>query len=257
MANSNIIGRYVWHELLTTDPKAAESFYTEVVGWKTQVFEGQYTMWVSSQGPMGGVMALPEEAKKMGAPPHWTAYVEVASTDATCAEAKKLGGKVYVEPMDIPKVGRMAVLADPQGATMSIIQSASDMAPHERTKPGEFCWGELVTTDVEGALRFYGPLFGWKKLSDFDMGPMGKYTIYGLGDLQLGGMFPKPKDQPMPTAFLHYMQVAELETAIAKAKSKGAKLLNGPMDVPGGARIAQLMDPQGAAFALHEEPRKK
>ena len=89
MASSNIIGRYVWHELLTTDPKAAESFYTEVVGWKTQPFEGEYTMWVSSQGPLGGVMTLPEEAKKMGAPPHWTAYVEVASTDATCAEDRK------------------------------------------------------------------------------------------------------------------------------------------------------------------------
>src|SRR5258708_24313678 len=103
--SDSIVGRFVWHELLTTDPQAALPFYSDVVGWKTQPWEsGEYTMWVGGEGPLGGTMKLPDEARKMGAPPHWTSNVAVADVDATVAQARKLGGRVYVEPNDIPQV---------------------------------------------------------------------------------------------------------------------------------------------------------
>lgn len=251
------IGRFVWYELLTSDPKAAQAFYTEVVGWKTQAYEkGDYTMWASAQGTIGGVMTLPDEAKKMGAPPHWTSYVEVESPDAIVAEVRKKDGRVFVEPQEIPEIGRFAIFADPQGASICVIKSAREMPAHDGTKPGEFCWSELMTSNHEQAFAFYSALFGWEKIQDYDMGPMGKYLIYGKGGKQMGGMMTKPKEMPMPPAWLYYMQVADLDGAVARAKAKGAKLMNGPMDVPGGARIAQLMDPQGAAFNLHVEPKK-
>ena len=258
-------GRFVWYELLTTDPKAAISFYTQVIGWKTQPYEaGDYTMWTSAQGPLGGVMTLPEQAKKMGAPPHWMSHVHVADVDATVAKARKLDGRVYVEPQDIPKIGRFSIIADPLGASLSVFKPAppenpgQSMSPHDVTKPGEFCWSELMTTDHETAFRFYSALFGWKKISDFDMGPSGKYLIYGIGDKQLGGMFTKTKEMSSaPNAFLYYTQVADLDASTDRAKAKGARVLNGPMEVPGGARIVQMLDPQGAAFALHEESKKK
>jgi predicted enzyme related to lactoylglutathione lyase len=253
-----IVSHFVWHELLTTDPKAAMAFYGDVVGWKTQPWEnGQYTMWVASQGPLGGTMELPEPARKMGTPPHWTANVAVKDVDATVVHARERGGRVYVEPNDIPNVGRFAVIADPQGASISVFRPSGPMALHDTTKPGEFCWGELATSDHEAAFRFYSELFGWKKLSDFDMGPGGKYLIYGVGDVRLGGMFTKPKEMAMPPAWIYYAQVADLDAAVARAKAKGAKLLNGPMEVPGGAHIAQLTDPQGVFFALHEEAKTK
>jgi len=255
MAQPNT-GRFVWYELLTTDTKAAMDFYKDVVGWTTQPFEGGYEMWVSKQGPLGGIYPLPDQAKKMGAPPHWMAHVEVANVDATIDEARKLDGKVFHGPEDIPKVGRFAVIGDPQGASLSVFTPTEGMAPHDTTKPAEFCWSELLTSNHEAAFRFYSTLFGWEKLSDFDMGAMGKYLIYGKGPLRFGGMFTKSKDMPMPPSWLYYTQVADLEAAVARAKAKGAKLMNGPMEVPGGARIAQLMDPQGAAFALHEEQVK-
>jgi predicted enzyme related to lactoylglutathione lyase len=84
-----------------------------------------------------------------------------------------------------------------------------------------------------------------------DMGPMGTYLMFGQGGKSYGGMMTKPKDSPMPTAWLYYVYVSDLDATIERAKSKGGKLLNGPMDIPGGDRVAQLMDPQGAAFALH------
>src|SRR5262245_42709699 len=110
-------GRFVWYELLTTDPKAAIDFYTNVVGWTTQPFGegGDSARWAGSQGPLGGVTLLAAPAKEMGAPPYWQANVQVANVDETVAKIKELGGKVYVAE-DIPTVGRFAVIADPQGA---------------------------------------------------------------------------------------------------------------------------------------------
>lgn len=252
----NNTGRFVWYDLMTTDPTAAQAFYSEVIGWKTQPFEGSpYMMWVGSQGPLGGVTALPESAKKMGAPPHWMANVQVADVDKTVARARELGGSVLHDPSDIAGVGRFAVIADPQGATLSVYAPSITMAPHDVSKHGEMCWNELLTTDWQGALSFYQSLFGWQKLAEHDMGPMGTYLLYGQNGVQYGGMFNKPADAKMPPAFLYYVQVDDLDAALARATKLGAAVLHGPMEVPGGARIVQLADPQGAAFALHTPPR--
>ena len=257
MASANK-GLFVWYEQLTKDTQAAIAFYTDVVGWKTQPFPegGDYVMWVGSQGPLGGVMKLPEQAARMGAPPHWMAHVQVDDVDATAALAKKLGGKVHKEPTDIPTVGRFAVLADPQGATISIFKPNQAMTLHDISKEGEFCWNELSTSDHVAAFKFYSELFGWKILEEMDMGgDMGTYRIFGVGDKRLGGMMKTPKGVPMPPSWLFYTETKDLEAALGRARKKGAKVLNGPMDVPGG-RVAQLMDPQGAAFALHQVARK-
>lgn len=254
----NDTGRFVWFELMTTDPKAAIAFYTEVIGWKTQPWEdGDYTMWIGAQGPIGGTTLLPEQAKQMGAPSHWQANVHVDDVDATVAKVRELGGRVYVEPMDIPKIGRFAVIADPQGASIAVVKLEQPMAEHDTEKHGEFCWSELITTDQNAAFAFYNAIFGWERLHDHDMGPMGVYLIYGRNGKQLGGMFNKPQGAPMPTAFMHYVQVDDLDSALGRAKKMGATVLNGPMEVPGGARIVQLMDPQGAAVSLHEVAKAK
>ncbi|HEY8078034.1 MAG TPA: VOC family protein [Labilithrix sp.] len=258
MANAQN-GNFVWYENLTKDVKGSIAFYTEVVGWKTQPFDdsGNYTMWVSSQGPIGGVMTLPEQAAKMGVPPHWMGHVQVASVDETASQVKKLGGKVHKDPEDIPNVGRFAVIADPQGASLSVFTPKQPMTLHDMTKPGEMCWNELLTTDAKAGLEFYTKVFGWKVLQEMDMGPMGTYRIFGVGEQRVGGAMTVPKGAPMPTAWLYYVDVGDLDGAIARATTRGAKVMNGPMDIPEGARIAQLTDPLGAAFALHQQPKKK
>ncbi len=255
MANAND-GRFVWYEHLTKDPKAAIEFYRDVIGWQTQPFgeAGEYIMWAGNQGPLGGVMDLPKQAAEMGAPPHWMGHVQVENVDTTVALAKQLGGQVHHGPEDIPTVGRFAVIADPQGAFLSIFQPAGDMALHDASKPGEFCWSELVTSDSAAAFDFYARLFGWKALEDMNMGEMGTYRVFGLGAVRVGGMMTAPKGTTLPPSWGYYTQVPNIETAVERATKRGAKVMNGPMEVPGGARIAQLLDPQGAAFALHQQP---
>src|SRR5437899_2250358 len=108
-------GRICWHELLTTDPQAARAYYPKVVGWGTQAWDQDpsYMMWTANGTPVGGLMALPEPARQMGAPSNWLMHVAVPDVDATVRLANGLGAQTYVPPRDIPTVGRFAVLADP------------------------------------------------------------------------------------------------------------------------------------------------
>jgi hypothetical protein len=247
-------GAIVWYELLSTDPKGSLAFYPEVAGWKTEPFGTSYTMFVGSQGPLGGVAQLPEQAQKMGAPTHWQANIQVANVDATIEKVKQLGGQIYVVET-VPSVGRFAVIADPQGAVVAVFTPEKEMAPHDVTKAGEFSWHELYTTDHEAAFAFYSQIAGWERLGSFDMGPMGTYLLWGRNGQQLGGMMTKPPTMPQPPGWLYYITTPDLEAALARAQARGAKLLNGPMEVPGGQRIVQMMDPQGGAFAMVTPPK--
>jgi predicted enzyme related to lactoylglutathione lyase len=252
---SDIRGRFVWYELLTSDPKAAEDYYTKVVGWGTTLFEGAgtpYTMWMNGDTPVGGVMLLPEQAKAAGAPPHWIGYVGTPDVDATARDAADAGATILVAPQDIPSVGRFAVLQDPQGAVFSLYAPAGEHPGHEGPPmSGEFSWHELATTDHEAAFAFYAKLFGWKKTESMDMGEMGVYQMFGRGEQTLGGMFNKSAEIPGPPFWLYYTRVPDVSKAVENVTGLGGQILNGPMEVPGGDMIVQCLDPQGAAFALH------
>lgn len=254
MSDTSPRGRFVWYDLMTTDPGGAADFYTKVAGWGTQPWEGAstpYTMWTTHDTPIGGVMKLPPEMAG-AVPPHWIGYVAVPNVDESARQAAELGGKVLTAPMDIPEVGRFAVISDPQGAAIAIFTPKEGASrPDAPPNVGEFSWHELTTTDHRNAYAFYQKLFGWDKTGDFDMGEMGVYQTYGRGDQMLGGMWTKPADMPMPPNWLYYIRVPNVDQAAERVKELGGQVLNGPMDVPGGDRIAQCMDPQGAAFAVH------
>jgi uncharacterized protein len=254
MSDVTVRGRFLWHELQTTDPSSAVGFFTKVVGWKTQPMEGDpsYTLFMAgNHQPVAGLMLLPEAAKAMGAPPNWLTYMGTPDVDGTAKQAESLGAKILKAPADIPSVGRFAVLMDPQGAVFALYtpkQALPDGAPGV----GEFSWHELATTDWRAALTFYQRLFGWEETSSMDMGPeMGTYQMYGRKGQTLGGMFTKPKQMPGPPSWLPYIKVADARKTAAKTATQGGKVINGPMQVPGGDWIAQAMDLQGAVFAVH------
>lgn len=251
----DVRGRFLWYELMTTDPKAAQAFYTKLLGWGTQAWEGgptPYTMFTLAGQPLAGVMELPEEARKGGARPHWIPYMGTANVDATVQQAERLGAKVFVPPTDIPTVGRFAVLGDPAGAIFAVYTPSRATAPANDIRPGDFSWHELASTaEAEASFNFYSALFGWSKTTAFDMGPMGPYQLYGHGGRELGGMFKKPAEMPGPPAWMLYVRVDDVKPKAEEVKSLGGQILNGPMEVPGGDWIVNCMDPQGAVFSLH------
>lgn len=244
----------MWYDLMTTDQQAAVSFYNHVIGWGTRRFgedDPPYLMWTLGETPIGGVMEI-DEASMGAMPPSWTAYVTVPDIDDAADRIQELGGKILSGPMEVPEVGRVAVASDPQGAAFAIFTPDDYVPGHDGTpKPGEFSWHELATTDPDAAFDFYADLFGWEKTSDFDMGDMGLYQMYGQEGREYGGMFEKPDDMPGPPFWLYYAHVSDLDAAVQAVTEHGGQVLNGPMEVPGGDRVATCADPQGAVFALH------
>jgi predicted enzyme related to lactoylglutathione lyase len=254
-------GRFVWHELMTTDIEAAKKFYQKVIGWGTQKWDvkndvtpPEYMMWMAGEQPVGGLMLLPEEAKAMGAPPHWMSYMAVPDVDATVKKAKSLGANVYVEPETVPEVGRFAVMSDPDGAVFAVMTPDGPYQPESDPELLGFSWHELFSKDWKKADKFYTELFGWKPTEDMDMGPdMGTYHMFGRDRFTYGGMMTKPANMQAPPSWLHYVLVDSADEAAERAVKAGGKILNGPMDVPVDDRVAVLLDPQGAAFAVHSK----
>ncbi|HEY3045085.1 MAG TPA: VOC family protein [Vicinamibacterales bacterium] len=237
---------------MTTDTKSAAGFYTKVAGWKTKTWEQNpsYTMFTAKGRPMAGLMALPEP----NSPLLWLVYIGTPNVDETARQAEGLGGKVVKRPEDIPTIGRFAIVQDPQGALFVAFTPlpGSTPPPDGAVVVGDFSWHELVTTDWRAALAFYKTLFGWEETDSMDMGPeMGTYQMYGWKGHMLGGMMNKPKQSPGPPAWLSYISVPDAKKAAATVTKLGGKIINGPMEVPGGSWIAAGLDLQGAAFAVH------
>ena len=248
MADNTVRGRFVWHELITPNAAGAQEFYARTVGWKSQAWEQDpnYRMFAAPNGPIGGMIELRDGM------PLWVPYVGVTDVDAAVEQATRLGATVATPATVLPNGGRYAVLVDPHGGTFGV-HAGGEMPPEAPTGYGEFQWHELATTaDPVEAFGFYNELFGWEELGRHDMGPIGIYLLFGRNGEQKGGMFKKgDMGKPGPAYWVCYVRVKDVDDVVATVKAARGTLLNGPMEVPGGDRIAQLADPHGAFFAVH------
>lgn len=247
--------KFVWYELMTTDGTAAATFYADVVGWKadrSSMPGMDYTLFNAGPDQVAGAFTLSKEMQAGGAPVGWVGYVGVANVDKAAADLKAAGGTVHRGPDDIPGVGRFAMVADPQGAVFALFSSArtGEVSPADTAKLGHVGWHELYAGDGASIVDFYGKLFGWVKGDAMDMGPAGKYQMFGPApDAMIGGMMTKPAQMPVP-AWGFYINVPSIDAAMVKVKAGGGQILNGPQEVPGGQWTIQCLDPQRANFAL-------
>ena len=245
-------GKFSWYELMTSDTKAAGKFYSDVVGWTTAEMPDpnghHYTTFNLGNVGIAGMLNIPGHTA-------WIGYIAVDDVDAHIPKIVEAGGKLLRPATDVPEMLRFAVLSDPQGAAIVVFTPNPHMSSPQRPEsptPGTVGWHELYTTDLEGGFNFYHKLFGWTKVSDMDMGPMGLYRIFDEGDQKPtgdGGMMTKPPQMPV-SCWSFYFHVDSIKAAIQRVGSGGGKILNGPTQVPGGAWIIQGQDPQGAMFSL-------
>ena len=252
-------GSFVWYEYMAGDVARAAAFYSDVVGWRTDEHKmpgGVYTVFSAGERGVGGLMELPEAVRESGGRPGWIGYVLVDDVDRQAAKAVSLGGTIHRPADDIPGIGRFAVIADPHGAVLVLFRDTSGMEqpPAPPMTAGTVGWHELYAGEWQSAFDFYQQMFGWEKTDAMDMGPMGTYQLFGLGGQSFGGMMTKPDAVPAP-AWLYYFAVEGLDAAQRRVEAGGGQVLNGPMEVPGGAWIIQCADPDGAAFALVSCPR--
>jgi predicted enzyme related to lactoylglutathione lyase len=245
-------GRFVWYELMTTDMAAAKAFYSHVAGWDVQEASTPdlaYQKFTTAAAAVGGLMELPEAARKMGATPRWMGYVGVNDVQASADRIARLGGAVYVPPTD-SNIGRIAVVADPQTATLALVEGLipAQQAAADLDGLGHVGWNELRAADWQKALAFYGELFGWRK-ADSEIGTPDTYQLFSAAGQTIGGMFTKRPVEPVPY-WLYYFNIGDIDDAAGRVRRGGGKIFEGPFEVPGGSWIARCIDPQGAVFAL-------
>lgn len=249
-------GRFIWYELITPDMAGAKRFYGDLVGWTAQDMPmpdggGEpYSVLSADGNGVAGMLNLGEAMK--GMPPNWTGYVCVDDCDAAADKVKALGGSVMRPPLDIPGIGRFAIVADPAGAVFAIMKPTppdGGRPPPDISAVGQTGWHELYGADPETGFDFYAQMFGWTKADAMPMGEMGTYQLFNNQDGQVGGMMRKPPQMPNP-AWLYYFRVGDIDVAADKVKASGGQVLMGPMVVPGGDWIVQGTDPQGAMFAV-------
>ena len=253
---ANPTGMPIWYELLTSDIDGAKRFYGDIVGWTTTAFPSpdggmDYTILNVGETGVGGLAGLPDGAP---AGPGWFAYFHVADVDAKVAENEAAGGKTHMPATDLPGVGRIAMIADPQGIVFYLMAPDPSMGDQQSTSfaanlPGRCSWNELVTTDQKTALPYYSALLGWTSKEAMPMGEMGDYTFLDCGDVRIGAMMDRASpDQPLKWTF--YFAIPNVDAAVDKVKAGGGNVIMGPMDVPGGQRIILVVDPQGASVGF-------
>jgi uncharacterized protein len=248
---------FAWYELLTTDMSAAQSFYGKVVGWDVQdasTSEFAYRLFSIDGTLVAGLMELPLDGRKKGATPRWVGYVAVEDVDGVVDQLKRLGGTVYVRPTD-SNIGRLAVVADPQTATLALVKGLkygdSDAAPRGI---GRVCWRELFAADAKAAFEFYGSLLGWQKAEPITA-TIESYQLFAAGEWTMGGMFNKIASAPVPF-WLYYFEVGDLDLAMGRVRAEGGRITRGPIELGGGIWIAHCIDAQGAVFALQGKRTK-
>jgi len=258
MEENKALGKFVWHDLMTLDPARARQFYADLFGWtynEVDMGGSKYPMIHAAGEDHGGVNNLDAAA---GLPSHWICYVTVDDVDAAAAKAGELGGRVAEKPMDIPGVGRFAVIVSPTGAALSAYK------PNEWRgegyegpgRPGTFVWHELLALDPEGEGRFFDEVFGWNVVEQMT-GPYGPYFLFkrrDRPDKDAAGMLKKP-DGSGPSVWFPYIGVEDVDATAARLETLGGKTWVKPTDIPEVGRFAVVGDPTGAMFGIYRSLR--
>jgi predicted enzyme related to lactoylglutathione lyase len=258
-------GEFIWYELMTPDPEGSKAFYEAVVGWKigdaVAEYNGYRMIGRSDGGSAGGMLPLTAEMQQHGARPLWLSYILVPDVDRSVTEIEAAGGKALMPPFDVPNVGRVAMVTDPQNAVFYIMKpQPPEGDPNAKsdvfspTEAQRVRWNELSTTDQDVAIDFYKRQFGWQQDGAMPMGEMGDYRFIQANSVNVGAIMRKPPQLPV-SQWTYYIGVDDIDRAVAAINDGGGKVLNGPHEIPGGEFALNGLDPQGASFGL-VGPRK-
>jgi uncharacterized protein len=234
-------GTFSWSELVTSDADAAKTFYTRLFGWEYDdqpiPDDGVYSMASRDGKTVAAVFADQSQ------PPHWNCYVTVASADDAATKARELGANVLADPFDVMDAGRMAVFADPTGATLCVWEARQHIGAELVNASGALTWTDLLTPDAEAAERFYGGLFGW---TFQEMPDAGGYRVIRNGERSNGGIMPRSDGHP---GWIPYFGHDDVAAVAGELEGLGARPLGEVIRMPQGS-ILPVMDPQGAVFSL-------
>lgn len=248
MSETYTPGRLVWFELSTDDPDGAARFYEQVLGWKTQTVpmgEGStYTMFHPAGGkPHSGI------SEPHGPQAHWMTYVSVDDVDAVVARAQKAGGAVVMPAMDVPGVGRMAGIADKEGAVLMAFRAAEGDGEEQPTGDGDFLWADLICDDPPSAAAWYRDVFGWDSVQKVAISDELTAWVLSRDGVPRAATVSKPMAD-MPSHWIPFVSCADVDGALDRAIEAG-----GVVPIKGGSAgfieaWGGFLDPAGAPLLI-------
>ena len=248
---SDNLGRFVWHDLMTTDAQKSLEFYQQLFPeWTVEDLgigaAGTYHLIRANGFQCGGIVAIPEDA---GIPSHWIGYVAVKDCDAAVERVKEAAGAVVMPAHTAPGIGRFAVVADPVGAIVKPFEVEREIHLPTRPKSGQFAYDECLSNNVPATQRFYQSVFGWSVI-ETPMDGLGTYTSFRVDEKDTAGCQAMPPEADGNPVWLSYLYAEDIDDRVAQAESLGAQLFVEPQNVPGVGRFAVLADSSNALFAL-------
>jgi predicted enzyme related to lactoylglutathione lyase len=246
-------GRFVWHDLMTRDVGLAKRFYGDLFGWRfedTTRSNRPYVLARVGSEPVAGfvdVSAIPD------AGPQWISFMSVDDVDKTVALVQAEGGKVLLEPREVPSIARAAVVADPQGAPLGLAQLRRDVPDREEPKANHMFWQEYLARDAGQALAFYKRLAGYESnVTDTQLGI--EYHVLRKARGR-AGLFQLPATtKDVESNWLPYVLVNDPAGLAARVPGLGGRVLVAAAPERRNGSLVVIADPGGAPLALQKYP---
>ena len=245
-------GQFSWVDLMAPDAAAAKAFYGALFEWSHVDFPtdqgGVYTQFKCRDLAVAGLGEMGDEMKAGGMPAFWNSYITVQDADAVAATAQELGGTITMPAMQVMSAGRMAFLADAEGAHFAIWQPGDHAGAGLVNEPTSFCWNELLSKDIDAATTFYTSLFGW----EVNREPEAAVEYYGImnaGRYNGGVIAWMAEMGEVPPNWGVYFSVPDCDATVKRVEELGGRIIVAPRDIPPG-RFAVVADPAGAVFSV-------
>jgi predicted enzyme related to lactoylglutathione lyase len=256
-SQANFPGKFIWADLFTTNPTAAQAFYTGLFGWEATTIarttpSGRaraYIILKNGGEPVAGIALRPTHWWQRTAAGRWVGYVSVPDVPKALVEATAAGGRVLFPARTLPRRGTQAIFVDPEGATLGLLHASAGDPGEYAPDPGDWTWTQLFAHDPAAEGRFYASVTGWEILP---AGPAGQPErfILASGNYSRGSVAPLaggPKSRP---DWILFVRVTDVKASVAQAVQLGGKVLVPPGDEPARYWRAVIADPTGAVIGL-------
>lgn len=244
-----------WVTNLQRDVPAARTFYEGLFGWETAGGPDDldpYAIGRLNGRDVAGIGTLPDPGMKA----RWITEIRVDDLPAAVQRATVAGATVLQDEVDFRPVGRLGLLTDPTGATVTVWEGGQREGAQLVNEPGAWSMSILKTTDVDLAVAFYGEVFG---LTSEPMGPLTLLRLPGY----LGGEPSQPVSREVVALVAPVdddggsrwdvdFWVSDVEAAVRFVAESGGTVHAGPYDAPPAFRQAVVSDPEGAVFTISE-----
>lgn len=245
-----VVGAPCWNDLYSSDTERAKEFYGRLFGWTTMDPGPEYGCYFLFQKDGKVVAGCMRNDGEQGVPDMWTVYLSTDDADRTAEAAKANGGQVHLEPMDVTRNGRFAMLADPGGATIGAWQPRDVTGFELHGEAGAPSWFELHTREYDASVDFYRDVFQWdpRTMSDTDER---RYTTLGEGESALAGIMDASAflAHGASASWSIYFEVEDVDAALEQIVELGGKVVRPAGDTPYG-RLSAAVDPTGTQFKL-------